>query len=81
MDSRQNCTNFMSESVYVSASVSVTVSMSMSMTLSVRKASLYFFLFFFSFIRRYEYLRRLGNCLDNPKGSYEVALKLKKPLT
>jgi hypothetical protein len=51
------------------------------MTLSVRKASFFFFSFFLSFIRRYEYLRRLGNCLDNSKGSYEVALKLKEPLT
>jgi hypothetical protein len=57
------------------------VSMSMSMTLSVRKASFLFLYFFFSFIRRYKYLRRLGNCLDNSKSSYEVALKLKEPLT
>jgi hypothetical protein len=78
------CANFMSVSVSVSASasmsvsasasVSVTVSMSMTLSLSVRKA-----LFFFSFKRRYEYIRRLGNCLDNSKGSYEAALKLKEP--
>jgi hypothetical protein len=56
-------------------SVTVTVSMSLSM----RKAL--FFILFFSFIRRYEYLRRHGNCLGNSKGLYEVALKLKEPLT
>jgi hypothetical protein len=54
----------------------MTLSLSVPLSLSVRKA-----FFFFSFIWRYEYLRRLGNCLDNSKGSYEVALKLKEPLT
>jgi hypothetical protein len=56
--------------------MSMTLSLSVPLSLSVRKA-----LFFFSFIRRYEYLRHLGNCLDNSKGSYAVALKLKEPLT
>jgi hypothetical protein len=71
----------MSESVSVSASVSVTMSMSMSMTLSVRKAS--FFSFFFSSLPygATNIYTALAIVLTISKGLYEVALKLKEPLT